>query len=175
MSAPTQQPDFIIIGRITKPHGVRGAVKVEPITDDPNRFSLLEQVHIGTEDKPGDAVDIERVQFQNKLIILTLATVSSREAADVLRGKYLHIPADQALDLPDGSSYIYDLIGLEVYTNKNEFVGTVKDFQEYPANDMFVIENNEREYLIPDVPDIVEDVDLDAGTIIINPIDGLLD
>lgn len=175
MSPQSQQPDYVIIGRITKPHGVRGAVKVEPITDDPNRFSLLEHVYIGPEDKPGDAVNIEKVQFQNKLIILSLANITSREAADGLRGKYLHIPADQALDLPDGSVYIYDLIGLKVYTNKNEFVGTVKDFQEYPASDMFVIENNEREYLIPDVPDIVEEVNLEDGIIIINPIDGLLD
>lgn len=175
MSPQSQQPDYVIIGRITKPHGVRGAVKVEPITDDPNRFSLLDKVYVGSEDKPGDAVDIERVQFQNKLLILSLANVTSREAADALRGKYLHIPADQALDLPDGSVYIYDLIGLKVVTNKNEFVGTVKDFQEYPANDMFVIENDGREYLIPDVPDIVQDVNIEDGTIIINPIDGLLD
>lgn len=175
MSPQSQQPDYVIIGRITKPHGVRGAVKVEPITDDPNRFSLLDKVYVGSEDKPGDAVDIERVQFQNKLLILSLANVTSREAADALRGKYLHIPAAQALDLPDGSVYIYDLIGLKVVTNKNEFVGTVKDFQEYPANDMFVIENDGREYLIPDVPDIVQDVNIEDGTIIINPIDGLLD
>jgi 16S rRNA processing protein RimM len=175
MSAQTQQPDYVIVGRITKPHGVRGAVKVEPITDDPSRFSLLQQIHIGPEDNPGDAVDIDRVQFQNKFVILSLATVHSREAAEGLRGQYLHIPADQALDLPDGSVYLYDLIGLEVFTSKNEFVGTVKDYLEYPANDMFVIEHDEREFLIPDVPDIVEDVDLDTGKIIINPIDGLLD
>lgn len=175
MSAKSPQPDYIIIGRITKPHGVRGAVKVEPITDDPNRFSLLEKVHVGPEELPGDAIDISKVQFQNKFIILSLKGVTTREAADELRGQYLHVPADQALDLPDGSVYIYDLIGLKVVTNKNEFVGTVKDYLEYPASDMFVIENDEREYLIPDVPDIVEDVNIDDGIIIINPIDGLLD
>ncbi len=175
MSAKAQQPDYIIIGRITKPHGVRGAVKVEPITDDPNRFSLLEKVYVGPEEAPGDAIYIDKVQFQNKFIILSLKSVTTREAADGLRGQYLHIPADEALDLPEGSVYFYDLIGLQVYTNKNEFVGTVTDYQEYPASDMFVIEKDEREYLIPDVPDIVEDVNLDEGKIIINPIDGLLD
>jgi len=175
MSAKNQRPDFVIIGRISKPHGVRGAVKVEPITDDPNRFTMLDKVHIGPEDSPGDAVDIERVQFQNKFVVLALANITSREAADVLRGQYLHIPVDETLDLPDGSMYIYDLIGLKVYTNSHEFVGTVKDYQEFPANDMFVVENDEREYLIPDVPEIVQDVDLDNGHVIINPIEGLLD
>ena len=175
MSAKTQQPEYVIIGRIIKPHGVRGAVKVEPITDDPSRFSLLDQVHIGPDDHPGDAVDIDKVQFQNKFIILSLATVLSREAAETLRGQYLYIPADQALDLPDGSVYIYELSGREVFTNKNKFVGKVKDYLEYPANDMFGVESDEREYLIPDVPEIVEDVNLDDSKIIINPIDGLLD
>ncbi len=175
MSARTQQPDFMIIGRISKPHGIRGAVKVEPITDDPARFSLLEHVYIGPEDKPGDAVNIDKVQFQNKFIILSLAHVSSREAADELRGLYLHIPTDEALELPNGSVYFFKLIGLEVFTPNSEFVGTVKDYQEYPASGMFVVEHNEHEYLIPDVPDIVESVNLDDGKIIINPIDGLLD
>jgi len=175
MSAKKQRPEFVIIGRISKSHGVRGAVKVEPITDDPNRFTLLGKVHIGPEDAPGDAVDIERVQFQNKFIILSLSNITSREAADRLRGQYLHIPVDQSLDLPDGSVYIYDLIGLKVYTNRNTFVGTVKDYQEFPANDLFVVEKDDREYLIPDVPEIVQDIDLDNGHVIINPIEGLLD
>ena len=175
MSATSQKPDFIIIGRITKPHGVKGALKVEPITDDPQRFKLLEHVHIGPEDSPGDAVKIEKIQFQNKNIILSLVGFNSREQADRLRNQYLYLPTDELLSLPEGSIYIFDLLGFEVYTDKNEFVGIVKDYQEFPASHMFIVEKDEREYLIPDVPDIVIEVDTSAGKIVIHPIEGLLD
>jgi 16S rRNA processing protein RimM len=175
MSPESQSPDFVIIGRIIKPHGVRGAVKVEPITEVPKRYADLDNVFIGTEDQPGEMFEIARVQFQNKIVILMLKGIESRSQAEALRNSFIHIPADQVLALPDGSIYIFDLIGLPVYTNKNEYIGTVTNYLEYPANNVFVVEYEDRELLIPDVPDIVKDVDLDAGKILINPIPGLLD
>jgi len=168
-------PDYVIIGRIIKPHGVRGAVKVEPITEDPRRYADLDTVYIGTEDQPEEKVEIARVQFQNQIVILTLKGVETRDQADVLRNLFIYIPVEQALALPDGSIYIFDLIGLHVYTNKNDYVGIVTNYEEYPANNVFVVEHEDREFLIPDVPDIVEDVNLETGKVLINPIDGLLD
>lgn len=175
MSPESQSPEFVIIGRIIKPHGVRGAVKVEPITEDPKRYVDLDKIFIGTEDQPGEIFEIDRVQFQHKIVILTLKGIESRNLAEALRDSFIHIPADQVLALPDGSTYIFDLIGLNVFTNKNEYVGTVTNYQEYPANNVFVVEHENHEFLIPDVPDIVEDIDLDAGKVLINPIPGLLE
>ena len=175
MNAKSKDPEFVIVGRITKPHGVKGALKVDPITDDPQRFKTLKSVRVGPEDDPGDSIDIARIQFQNKFVILSFEGIETREDADAFRGQYLYISQDELMPLPDDSVYIFELIGLEVYTNKNEFVGIVKDVREFPANDMFVVEKDDHEYLIPDVPDIVKDVDPDSGKIIINPVEGLLE
>ncbi|MBN1482029.1 16S rRNA processing protein RimM [candidate division KSB1 bacterium] len=167
--------DYVIVGRIIKPHGERGAVKVEAITDDPNRYTLLKYVFLGPEDQPGDIFQIISVEFQNKFVILTLDGINTRELADELRNQYLFIPVDQTMPLTDGSIYIYDLIGMEVYTKKGDYVGRVTDYQECPANGLFVVEYKKRELLLPDVPAIVKDVNLDSGRIVINPIEGLLD
>ncbi len=175
MSAASQTPEFVIIGQIVKPHGVRGALKVLPLTDDPKRFSSLTQVYLGEEDRQGEPVGIKKVQFQAGNIILTLENINSREEAELWRRQYVQIPAGETMPLPDGAYYFYQLIGLKVITNAGDVVGVVEDVASYPANDVFVVVDSEREYLIPDIPDVIEKVDVDAGEIIINPIPGLLD
>ncbi|MBN1466967.1 16S rRNA processing protein RimM [candidate division KSB1 bacterium] len=175
MSAGRQRPDYIIIGRIIKPHGVKGALKVEPLTDDAHRFELLNRVFIGSEDKPDQAVVIENIDFQHHNIILSFRGVASRDEAEKLRNCYLYLPADEAMSLPAGDIYIFDLLGLDVYAGDGAFVGTVKDYQDFPAGGMFVIEKERQEFLLPDVPEIVREIDLDAGKIIVTLIDGLLD
>jgi 16S rRNA processing protein RimM len=175
VGAGRQRPDFIIIGRITKPHGVKGALKVEAITQDPQRFKLLDRVYLGVEDEPGDAMHVEDIQLQPHGLILSLRGIESRQEAERLKNLYIYLPAEEAMSLPEGAVYIFDLLGLDVYTNDGEFLGVVKDYHEYPANGMFIVEKNGREFLIPDVPDIVSEINIDAGRIIVNLIDGLLE
>lgn len=175
MHSISKKLEHVIIGRILKPHGVQGAVKVEPITDDPNRYNLLQQVLLGPEDQPGDVFQIKSVQLQNRLIILTLAGIDSREKADGLRNQYVYIPAEQVMPLDEGCFYIYDLIGMAVYTKTGDYIGVVTDYQEFPSNGLFVVAREEGEFLLPDVPAIIDNVSLDSGRIIINPIEGLFD
>ena len=175
MSAELQKPDFVIIGQIVKPHGVRGAVKVLVLADDPNRFSSLKHVYLGDEDHQGEAVAVNRVQSQNSNVILTLENVNSREGADLLRRKYVKIPVTETEPLPKGVHYFFELVGLRMITNAGDFIGVVKDVVSYPANNVFIVISDEREFLIPDIPDIIEKVDVDAGEIVINPMQGLLD
>ncbi len=175
MSAASETPDFVIIGQVVKPHGIRGAVKVQPITDDPQRYSSLERVFLGTEDHPGQAFIIKNVQFQSRFIILTLQGIDTRNDAEMWRRRYVQIPKEETLPLPEGAQYFFQLVGLKVVTNKGGFIGTVEDVVAYPANNVFVVAAKEREILIPDIPDVIEKVDLDEGEIVINPMPGLLD
>ena len=175
MSAESQKPEFVIIGQIIKPHGVKGAVKVLSLSDDPQRFSSLKQVFLGDEESQGEPLDIEKVQFQNGNVILTLASCKSREQAEQLRRQYVKIPSSEIIPLPDGAHYYYELVGLEMVAANGDVIGVVEDVVTYPANDVFVVTNNEREYLIPDIPDVIKKIDIDAGKIVINPMQGLLD
>ena len=175
MSDGTQSPDFIIIGQVVRPHGIRGAVKVLPLTDDPQRFTLLKTVHLGKEDQPESSYAVKKVQVQNDQIILSLNGIDSRDEAEMHRREYVQIPLSETEPLPEGAYYLYQLVGLRMITNTGASVGVVKDVESYPAHDMFVVSSGEREILVPDVPDIVEKVDVGAGEIVINPIPGLID
>lgn len=175
MSADSQKPEYVIIGQIVKPHGVKGAVKVLSLTDDLNRFSSLKQVYLGDEEGRGDAIEIEKVQYQNGNVILTFAKCTSREQAELLRRQYVKIPAGETLPLPDGVHYYYELVGLKMVTANGDVIGVVEDVVTYPANDVFVVAHDDREYLIPDIPDVIKKIDVKAGHIVINPMPGLLD
>lgn len=174
MAANKVDIDYIIIGRITKPHGIRGAFKIEPITEDPNRYELLEKIWIGTEDRPVTVHQIDRVQYLKKHVILYLADIHSREQVENFRNQYIFIPRSDVLPLED-SHYYFELLGLKVYTDNEEFVGYISDIQNYPANDVFVVTKDKNEYLIPDVPEFIKKIDIDAGTLVIQTIPGLLD
>jgi len=175
MSAASKTPDFIVIGQIVKPHGILGAVKVLPLTDDPQRFKMLEKVYVGEEDQPKSSFAVKKVQIQHDQIILSLDGITSRDEAEMHRREYVQIPMSETMPLPDGAFYFYQLVGLRMITNAGDPVGVVKNIESYPAHDMFVVSGDEHDILIPDVPEIVEKVDIDAGEIVINPIPGLID
>jgi len=168
-------PDFVIIGRILKPHGVHGALRIEPETDDPQRFHELKRVLVGDDNHPHESFDIHNVQLTPRFVILTLKDVHYRSDAEALKGLFLWIPREETMPLPEESHYYFELIGMGVETNSGEKIGTVKDVIDYPAHHIFVVERKDNEIMIPDVPDFIEAIDDENGKIIVNPIEGLLD
>jgi len=147
-----------------------------PMTDDPRRFDLLERVFWGGEDAPTESLMVEQVQYAGKFVILRFKDISSCEQAERFRNGYLQIPRDEALALPEGTHYYFELMGLKVYTDKDLYIGTVSDVQSFPANDLFVIhDDNGKEFLVPDVPTFIREIDLEAKKMVITPIEGLLD
>jgi 16S rRNA processing protein RimM len=176
MSTNRSLPQYVIIGRVNKPHGIHGAVRVMPMTDDPRRFDRLERVFWGDEDAPVEELAIERVQYAGKFVLVKFKDISSCEGAERFRNGYLQVPRDEALALPEGEHYYFELMGLKVYTDQDLYIGTVVDVQSFPANDVFIIhDDNGKEFLIPDVPAFIRAIDLKANKLVITPIDGLLD
>ncbi len=171
----SERPEYLIIGRVTKPHGIRGALKVEPLTENPKRFDQLETVYLGPEEGPSESFSVQHVQYQHNVVILSLVELQDRNAAEVWRNAYVQIPADNAQPLAEGEHYYYEFIGLKVYTIENIFVGTIENIVSYPANDVIVVTKENKEILIPDIPEIVKSFDLERGVMIIEPMEGLLD
>ena len=167
-------PDYVVIGQILRPHGVAGKMRVEPITDDPNRFYLLKRVFLSKDGLSREQAKMTGVPVGPRFVIVALESIDSREQAEKYRDFYVEIPRQECLPLPEGRHYIFEFIGLQVYTNSGAFVGEISDALLLPANDVFVVTCNDREYLIPDVPEIVEEKKPSSGKIIINPIEGLL-
>jgi 16S rRNA processing protein RimM len=166
-----------VIGEVGRPHGLRGEVRVIPLTDDPARFEALATCVLWSEAR--DQRQVRRItgaRRQGDAVILGLEGCDSAEAAGALVGHLLAVPESEARPLPEGQFYPWQLQGCQVVTEEGAEVGTVKRIEASPAHDLWVVEGAAgREHLIPAVPAIVREVDLAGRRVVIAPPDGLLE
>lgn len=177
MPVANQLPKYVVVGIVEKAHGLRGEVKVKPLTDDPTRFELLSSVLVELGEKDLFALQVEGVEIRQNGIFLRLSGIDSREKAEALRGAYLNIKREDVLPLGDDEFYHFEVLGLDVVTREGKHLGQVDDVFEVTSNTVLSVRSNEacREYLIPVIRDVIDKMDFDNGKIIINPIEGLLE
>lgn len=167
------EPHFLAVGRITRPHGVHGEVRVELLTDVPERFNWLDYIYVG-ELNPR-RVAVEGVRFHQGVVLLRLAGYPDRDAADTLRGALLQVPESEAIPLEEGEYFLHQLEGLAVYTEKGAYVGRLGEVLETGANNVFVVDGPGGQHLLPDIPDVIKDIDIENGRVVIQLIPGLVD
>jgi 16S rRNA processing protein RimM len=163
-------PEFLIVGRILAPWGIKGEVKVEVITDFPERFAPCNLVYLNS--RP---FEIESSRPHKQFLLLKLAAIDSVEAAEKLRGGELTIPRSELPELPQGQYYTFQLIGLNVVTTEGAPLGHIVDIMTTGSNDVYIVESKHGEILIPAIEDVVKSIDLKKGTITVEAIEGLLD
>jgi 16S rRNA processing protein RimM len=168
------QPELIKIGQITAPHGVRGEVRVYPLTDFPERFATLHSALLGSDARP---VGVRYKGMVKNLVILQLEGVADRDQAEPLRLQYLQVPKSEVYPLPEGHYYVFDLVGLEVVDPQGALLGNlVRVDHSSPAHDLYVVRTVDRkEYMVPAVQTFVKEINLNEGRIVIAPIPGLLE
>ncbi|GAK55954.1 ribosome maturation factor rimM [Candidatus Vecturithrix granuli] len=173
------KPDYpgecINIGKILRPRGVCGEVKVLPLTDIPGRFNQLDEVYVEMAADETWTLVIEEVRSYKGCVYLRFQGLDSVEAVEALRGKYLQVERTQSPELPENEFYHFEIIGAAVYTEEDLYLGTVSEIIETGAHDIFVVQGVEREYLIPFHPDFVTYIDRKAARITVHPLEGLLD
>lgn len=165
----------IIIGKIIKPVGIKGELKVIPLTDNPERFKLLEQISIIEENGKITVLEIEKVSITKKTVNLKLKGINTKEQAKEFRNKEIGIDENQKFPLKNGCYYIYQISGLKAVNEEGELLGEVKDVIKNPGNDIFIINKNNKDYLIPAVKEFITKIDLNNGKIVIKQIEGLFD
>ena len=161
--------EFIVIGQILAPWGIKGKLKVEVITDFPQRFTPCSQVYINRQ-----PMIIGSAEWYKGKVIIKLNTIDSIDDARRLQGKSIEIHYSQLQSLPEGQYYHFQLIGLEVWTTQEELLGNITEILTADSNDNYVVSGAKGEILIPAIEDVVKSVDLDEGRIVIEPIEGLL-
>jgi 16S rRNA processing protein RimM len=167
------EPDFIAVGRILRPHGVRGEVRVELFTDFPERWSGLESVFLGEQHLPQK---ILRHRLHKNYVLVKFAGYDDRNEVESLRGDYIYVSLADAIPLESDEFYYFQVIGLEVQTESGEVLGEIVDVLKPPgANEVFVVYGFRGELLIPVIEDVIKQIDLDAGHVIIRPLPGLFD
>jgi 16S rRNA processing protein RimM len=167
---------LVAIGEIARPHGLRGEVRVTPLTDHPERFERVTTCVLwdATRDER-EPCRITTARRQGDAVLVSFAGHASVEAARALVGRLIAVPRQEALPPPPGSFYPWQLTGASVTTESGEVVGRLTGIEHSPGHDLWVVESAGRERLIPAVPEIVIDVDVAAGRVVIRPPDGLLD
>lgn len=158
--------DYLKIGLILKPQGIRGEVKVLPLTDDPNRFIGLKNAFISEDKRP---VKIMEARISKDSVYLFLEKVYDRNSAEGLRGQYLYIDREHAVKLPEGRYFIADLIGCAVVNLDGEELGVLEDVMQPGANDVYIVKRPDgSELLIPVVEAFVKDINIQEKKIIVD-------
>ncbi|MBN2305725.1 MAG: 16S rRNA processing protein RimM [Anaerolineae bacterium] len=170
-------PSFLLLGRVLRPHGIRGELRIEVMTDYPERITPDTELHLGSDPDDAGSVTTYRVANARKhqqYLILHLEGISDRSAADRLRGLYVMVAFDDAVPLEEGEFYLFQAIGWDVYTEDGEFLGQVAEIIETGANDVYVVNGPRGEILLPAIDECVVDIDIDAGRMTVRLMDGLL-
>ena len=169
-----RQP-YLEVGKIVSTHGVRGEVRVDPWCDSPDFMRQFKTLYY---DKAGaKPVKVLSCRPHGNIAILKLSGVDTVEAAAALRNKVLFMARTDA-NIPDNSYFIQDLIGCRVVDADapEKLYGTLTDVSRTGANDVWhVTDNDGREYLLPAIPPVVIDTDIDSGTVLIRPLRGIFD
>ena len=162
----------IKIGRIVNAVALRGEVKVYNYAGYRERYEELDRIIVDNKE-----YGIEKVRYQQDMVILKLSGVNDRNAAEALKTKDVFITEDDLKELPEDTFYIRDLIGLPVLNAETgETIGKMKDVLQNTAQDVYVIKREEgSDVLVPAVSQFVAEVNIEEGFVKINVIEGLID
>jgi 16S rRNA processing protein RimM len=169
----SDESDFVVIGLLKRAHGVKGEICVQPVSDVPERLKGLERVLMRHEGNTKEIL-VERVRGEGGKFFLKIRGVDDRTAAETLAGAELGVKRKDVYPVPEGTYYVFDLIGCKVVGESERYVGTIRDVLKTPANDVFAVETAAGEILIPMVLSVVKEIDLDNKVVKIEEIEGLL-
>jgi 16S rRNA processing protein RimM len=167
----SSEPRYLVIGKIVAPWGIRGEVKMAIETDFPERFQRLKRVYLGEE---AVAFVLEGSRLHKRHALLKLGGCDDRNAAEKLRGQWVQIPIEEAVPLGEDEYYVYQIVGLDVWTTEGEHLGRVSEVLSTGANDVYIVQGEKGEILIPAVEDVVLEVDLAGGRLIVELMEGLI-
>lgn len=169
------KPEYITIGRLGRPRGVSGEIYIIPATDDPARFVDLTKLTVVKQGERRE-IEIKKVVLIGGKPVVTLAGITSREAASRLTNLSIEIPFDQIRPLEDGRYYQFDLVGCKILATDGTELGTLEEVLFYPANELYRIKSKRfGEVLLPAVDQFIERIDIENKEIIITPPKGLFD
>jgi 16S rRNA processing protein RimM len=178
MSGKVSVEDYLVVGRIGKPHGLKGEVSVEPRTDEPDRrFAVGARLRV-ERNRPGSRDDaaftVAGTRWHSGRLLVTFEEISDRNAAEDARGTLLVVPVDPD-ETPADPEEFYDhqLVGLSVVTTTGDVVGQLTEVVHGAAQDLLVVAVGDREVLVPFVAELVPEVDLSGGRVVVDDRPGL--
>ncbi len=165
--------DLFEIGKIVKPHGLDGRVKVILYLESNTVLESLKEVYVGREKQETNLKKIKNIKINKKHFLLELEGVESVVAASVLVGCKVFAPSEKLGKLSDDEYYWRDIIGLEVVTENGEIIGRIESILPTGSNDVYVCTSEEKEVLLPAIADVVRKIDIKNGRMVVRLLEGL--
>ena len=166
------RPQYVSVGYIRRAHGIAGYVHVESLTDNPTRFETLTEVLVEIGDER-TLYHLERCSAASKGWLVKFKGVDDRSDAEKLKSGYLLVEAEKLPELEEGRYYLFDLIGMNVYTTSGELLGEITDVLQYPANDIYIVEGENGKLLLPAIRDVVKNIDVQSKRMEVELLSGL--
>ena len=162
------------IGQIVNTHGIKGEVKIKPFTDDIKRFDNLEKVYVET-NKIKKQYEIEEVKYHKDMVLIKFKGIDKIEDAELLRNSYLKVNRQDEPELEEGTYYIVDLIGLDVYSDEGKLLGKVDDIFNNGSCDIYAVKDElGKQLLLPAISDVIKEINLDEKRIVVHILKGLI-
>lgn len=156
--------DHFRIAQVLKPHGVRGEIKVYPLTDDMSRFKKLGEAYLERNGQY-EPIRVDGSKYVSDAVVLHISGIDTPEEAEKLRGLYVAVDREHAVKLPKGTYFISDIIGCRVESTDGTKLGVVKDVYSTNANDVYVIEGGRR-LAVPALRKLLSKVDIEEKLIV---------
>jgi 16S rRNA processing protein RimM len=151
--------EYLKVGKVINVHGIKGEVKVAPLTDEPRRFYSLNKVYV-KRDSSRIELTISQVRMHKNNLLVKFEEINDRDKAESFKGSYIEIDKGNAIELSKDQYFIYDLIGIKVYSMTGNLIGTIKDVLQTGPTDIYVLQCTSKEVLVPALKDIFIEIDI---------------
>jgi 16S rRNA processing protein RimM len=162
--------DWIPVGRVTRTHGLKGELKFFPADKDDIAVQSDQQTLLGEA-----TFKIKSIRGAKSPFIIKFEGVDSIEAAQILVGQEVLVAREDFESLPEGEYYRFEIEGLKVFDDTGKYYGVIKDIIETGSNDVYVVRENDKEWLVPMIDSVVQSIDLEQGKLIFHCIEGLFE
>ncbi len=157
----------LTIGRIVAPHGVRGDVRIVPLTENPQRFFEMQSLKI----QDVGSFEIENIRWHKQFLLTKLSGIETMDDAEKLRNKEIEVTLEELGAPPEGRYYVFDMLGMDVFNVAGEKIGVLKEVLDTGAADVYVIKliDSKKDMLVPAIKSVVKEIDIDNKKMIIEP------
>ncbi len=174
--AREEESDYILVGKVVKPHGIKGEIKILPFSGDPANFNLFaELLLVDPRNDKEFLFRVLRARIQGKMVIASLAGIENRNDSELQVGREVWVRMDELPALGEDEFYWEDLKGLRVVCENGRELGVVSNLLTGGGQEVLVITGRGREYMIPAVSEFMKKIDTEQGLLVVDPPPGLLE
>lgn len=166
---------LLVIGKIVNTHGIQGKLRVNSYAESPAVFTSQKFFYIKDEKGDFKKYEVTNAELHKNVILIELNGVSSIDEAEKLVGTSIFIEKSKLDPLSEDEYYWFEIIGLKVFTEEGTFLGKVESILQTGSNDVYVIHNKKKEYLVPAIAEVVIKIDVIKKIMIVHPLEGLFE